>query len=178
MRGNVKAWQVEVALLLMCLGLFIASLTLLRAQVPADVDHYEVAVFREPPVATQASTPFSRTVVNTAIVKCGYGRGPDPLEQNVPNPTTLVFDDPGDATKDCRVTVPSIALSLPLGVNYRAAMRAVNAAGVSSDWGFARNTFRRAPRGLPCPNGQPGILVQGEADLNGKPVQIAICVNQ
>lgn len=146
--------------------------------IPPPPDHYEVGVFR-PAVST--TTPFTVTRLTSDLVKCGYPFGPDdPAADNIPNPTTLIWDDPASgtpATKFCKVTVPTIVLSLPLGTNYRAGLRAVAADGTMSTWAMSLNTFRRAPRGTPCPDGTPGVMVTGEADLNGNPVRISLCVN-
>lgn len=157
----------------------LASVALHAQAAPPPADHYEVGIFRP---AASMTTPFTVTVITNNLVKCGYPFGPDdPPPDNIPNPTTLIWDDPASgtpATKFCKVSIPAVVLSLPLGVDYRAALRAVAADGTPSAWGFSLNSFRRAPRGLPCPNGQPGVLVSGEADLNGAPVQISICVNR
>jgi hypothetical protein len=150
-----------------------------QAGLPPPADHYEVGVFQEPPLATQASTPFSRTVITNNLVKCGYPFGPDdPPPDDIANPTVLLWDDPASgtpATKFCKVSAPTIVLSLPLGVNYRAGIRAVAADGTVSAWGFSLNLFRRASRGFPCPNG-PGVQFIGENDIDGKPVRVTICV--
>lgn len=144
--------------------------------------YYEFAIFRP---AVSMTTPFTVTRINLEIVSCGRfisERAPD----GSPNPTTLVWDDPNDPTKECRVAAPTAILSLPLGTGYRAALRAVvlvddiltgTKVPLYSAWAFDDTTFRRAPRGMPCPNGQPGTLFTTEADVNGKPVQLSACIN-
>lgn len=162
-----------------CMRVTIFLLALFAQAAPIPTDHYEVAVFRP---AVSMTTPFSVTRLTNNLVKCGYPFGPDdPPSDNIANPTTLIWDDPASgtpATKYCKATVPTMVLALPLGFDYRGALRSVAADGTTSAWAFSVNTFSRAPRGLPCPNGQPGILVSGEADLNGQPIQLTICVNR
>lgn len=162
---------------------FLAAVVLLAASsagaqdlpnFPPPAHHYELAVFR---FAVSQTIPFSITVLTPELVSCGHRPSDDPID-GVPNPTVFEWEDPSDSTKACRVTATSVVLSLPLGTNYRGGVRAVSALGVATEWVLSTNTFRRAPRGLSCPNGQPGVLVNGEADLNGKPVQISLCVNQ
>lgn len=162
----------------LCLAAFLFAVAHLGAQaMPPPADHYEVGVFRATDPIGPDATPFSRTIVTAEMVSCGHRLSDDPPD-NVPNPTVLSWTDPADSSKECRVSAPTIVLSLPLGVGYRAAVRAVLPDGTGSVWSFKSNTFRRAPRGLPCPNGQPGIMVSGESDLNGKPVQVQLCINQ
>jgi hypothetical protein len=141
---------------------------------PTPAHHYELGIFR-PAVSTV--TPFSTAVLTPELVSCGHRPSDDPPD-GTPNPTVFEWTDPADATMACRISAATAVLSLPIDVNYRGAVRAIGADGTPSAWVLSKNTFRRAPRGLPCPNGQPGVQVSGEADLNGKPVQISLCVNQ
>lgn len=161
--------------------LFIASYLLasasLAAQVlPVPADHYELGIFR---AAVSMTTPFTTTVYPPALVSCGRlpsERAPD----GTPNPRGFAWTDPADATKECRIEASTPVIELPLGVGYRVAVRAIGADGTPSAWTFAPESFRRAPRGLPCTgaNGLPGVLFVGENDLAGKPVRLTICVQQ
>lgn len=146
-------------------------LLLLQGSPPVPVtDHYELGMFR-----TGDVTPFSLTQYPLDRVSCGHLKS-EPAADGSPNPRTMSFDDPADAAKECRLDVTTPVLSLPLGIGYRAALRAVTSGGVLSAWDYTTVTFRRAPRGQPCPGGLPGVLIQGEADLNGSVVSMAICV--
>lgn len=135
------------------------------------VDHYELGMFR----AGNVTTPFSLTQYPLDRVSCGHLKSEEAID-GTPNPTMLAFDDPADPSKECRADVRTAVISLPLGTGYKAALRAVAADGQVSAWDFIAFTFRRAPRGQPCPGGLPGVLITGEADLNGSVVSMAICV--
>lgn len=164
------AWMVAIAW-------FLFAVSRLHAQtleLPPAAAYYELGVFRP---AVSLTTPFTTTRVTLAMLSCG--RLPrEEAPDNAPNPTGFQWMDPNDATKVCLIDAPTVALSLPLAVGYRAAVRAVAENGSASGWVFAPTTFRRAPRGLPCPNGQPGVLFTGENDIDGKPVRLTICVSQ
>lgn len=146
----------------------------LAAQVvPPPADHYDVGIFRP---AVSLVTPFSVTALTNNFVSCGH-RKSDDTPDNVPNPTLLLWDDPsGVGTLECRVTIGPIVIGLPLGTGYQAALRTVAPDGTPSAWVFDPHTFRRAPRGLPCANGLPGVQFVGENDVDGKPVKLTICV--
>lgn len=147
------------------------SLLLTFALQIAPVDHYELGMFR----AGNVTTAYSLTQYPMERVSCGHLKT-EPSPDGVPNPIAMSFDDPADATKECRIDVRTAVLSLPLGTGYKAALRYVRADGVMSSWDFIPNTFRRAPRGQPCPGGMPGVLISGEADLNGSVVTMSLCV--
>lgn len=168
------AWVLWAGLAL----LFGWSVSRLSAQtLPPPADYYEVGVFRSTDTIGPTATPFTTTRLTVEMLSCNHRKSDDPAN-NVPNPTTFLWDDPDHPGMECRVLAPGVALSLPLGVSYRAAVRAVTVGGAFGSWSYTANTFRRAPRGLPCPAGQPGVMVSGEADLNGRPVQVQLCVNQ
>jgi hypothetical protein len=160
------------------LGLaFLAAQAAAQTPMPPPASYYEIGIFR---TAVSLATPFTTTRILPEMLTCGRLKREE-APDNTPNPTTFAWSDPNDLTKDCVVEAPTVAIALPIGVQYKAAVRAVSDVGGvlnPSAWSFQQFTFRRAPRGRPCPNGEPGVLVRGEADLNGKPVQISLCVNQ
>lgn len=163
---------------LLAIGLLLLAAALTYAQTPPILPpaaaYYEQGIFR---AAVSLTTPFSVTRLTPELLSCG--RLPtEPAPDNAPNPTMMAWTDPADTSKECRVTIGPSVIALPIGVNYRVAVRAVSADGSASAWSFAPQTFRRAPRGLPCPNGLPGVLFQGENDIDGKPVHLTICVSQ
>lgn len=153
-----------------------------RAQTPAD--HWELGIFHAG-VDPAAGAPFSVTVYPSALVTCGlpiafradvaYANAVEGPADNVPNPRLLAFSDPNDALRECRADVTSAVLALPLGVGYRGAMRAVSTTGSKSAWSTPSNTFRRAPRGLPCANGT-GVEMNVNADVNGKATNVTLCL--
>lgn len=141
---------------------------------PGNVNHVELGIFR-PTISME--TPFTTTQYPASLITCGHLKTEDPVD-GVPNPTLMTWDDPSDVTKECRAGITTPVLSLPLGVGYRAAIRYIYNDGSSGAWSFAPYTFRRAPRGQPCANNTPGVLIVGEADINGNPVRISLCVQQ
>lgn len=154
--------------------IIVAMAALLRALSPP-IAYYELGVFR-PAVST--TVPFSLTRYTPDHVSCGHiPLAGDPTPDNVPNPALLQFEDPTDPIRDCTADIRSVVLGLPLGADYTLGLRAIGSDGKFSPWGMATPSFRRAPRGQPCPGGQPGVLIQGEADLNGQPVRMTLCVN-
>lgn len=143
---------------------------------------YELGIWRSP--ADPATTPpWQLTQFPVPTLSCGRLPMED-APDNVPNPTRASFQDVDDPTKVCVIDVSPVIIGLPLGVGYRFALRAVApntldpTLDVKSEWAIWPKTFRRAPRGLPCPNGLPGVLFTGENDIDGKPVHLTICVSQ
>lgn len=153
------------------LALALPALLALQVAATPPTDHYELGMFR----SGQLTTPYSLTQYPLDRVSCGHIKSEE-APDGVPNPTVLTFIDPADDTKECRLDVRTAVISLPLGTGYKAALRSVASDGTVSTWGYIPFTFRRAPRGLPCLGGLPGVLIQGEADLNGNVVTMAICV--
>lgn len=143
---------------------------------------YEVGVWRaadditKPPfVLTQLSPQFF-TCGRTAVVFS------DESASGIPNPETLIWDDDSQPGKYCSAKISSIVFPLPIATNYKLALRAVGVDGLTSSWMFPHGadgaivTWRRAPRGIPCPNGQPGVLVTERADINGKDTLVQLCI--
>lgn len=149
------------------------ALVLFLQVTTSPTDHYELGMFR----AGNLVTPFSLTQYPLDRVSCGHLKTEDPVD-GIPNPAMMSFVDPADATKECRADIRTPVISLPLGAGYKGGIRSVDAQGNTSVWNFTPFTFRRAPRGQPCPGGMPGVLIVGEADLNGAVVSLSICVQR
>lgn len=176
--------------LLIAIALLLASLwfaTRAGAQVPelprpelaAAIARYEVGVFAR----GTSETPLSLTQYPLDLVSCNRLPTED-APDGVANPAILAWEDPGNPSRMCRVNGATMFLSMPIDYGYRVAVRAIGYPNIItgtpaqvSDWAFWPKTWRRAPRGFPCPNGQPGVLFVGENDIDGKPVRLSICVS-
>lgn len=155
--------------------MFLASVLLILQIVtpPVTVTKYELGIFASG-VSPTTGSPFQITVYPLALVSCGHLVSETAVD-NVPNPEVFVFDDPNAAGKECRINVRTVVASLPLGTGYHAALRSVQSDDQRSSWTLIPYTFRRAPRGFPCAMGT-GVESNVEADINGKPVRLTICI--
>lgn len=139
---------------------------------PTVIDHWEVGIFRP---LVSLITPFSVTSYPLTLVSCGHLKQEEAPE-NAPNPVSFSWDDPADPALSCIIDTKTLVASLPLGVGYKAGARACNAANVCSPWSLLSRTFRRAPRGIPCPTG--GTQSTVDVDIDGQPVHVTICVQR
>lgn len=146
---------------------------LLLQLVTVPADFYELGLFR----GSDLITPISVTAIAKGRFTCGL-LPREPVAANAPNPLWIDWEDPANPKLVCRASMLAAVLALPVGTNYRAAIRSVAAKVAPSPWEFEPNVFRRASRGQPCPNNQPGVWVTAEADLNGKPVTLSVCIAQ
>lgn len=99
------------------------------------------------------AAPVTTYDIASAAVTCGQPKTPVPTA-GVTNPNTAVWDDPANATLDCRWvdngTGPLFALPFSLTSTYTSRMVAVNAAGASPE-SLASNSFTRPGQPLAAP---------------------------
>lgn len=116
----------RVLLLALALSLFAVS----AGAQSADV--YTLKVY-----AVGAASPQQTYQISTYFCDQEPGTG-----ENV-NPTTVIWDDPNLAGRECRALADVVLLSLPVG-NYEGTLTRTTSAGVSPE--SARAPFSRAPR--------------------------------
>lgn len=117
------------------------------AQSDPNTTAYSVAIFAANTTDPAATVPIAPAVAYpVASVPCGLAKSPGSGGVII-NPRAALFDDPTDPTKDCQVDISAQVRGLAPGT-YKAAMRAVGANSVLSDWSNLAGPFNRA---LPAP---------------------------
>lgn len=89
----------------------------------ATIASYELQVFQAG-VDPVTGNPFSVTTIPATAVTCNLAASTAPTT-TLTNPRFVVWDDPTNAGKECRVDRSTYLLGLPVGMNYRAALVAL-----------------------------------------------------
>lgn len=123
--------------------------------VPEQVLGWDVEFFAAG-VNTQTGSPMLGPInFLKAQAQCGQPKQPVP-SGSVLNPTAMAVQDPNDPTKDCVLgpNVAGVLLSVPIGTNYLATLRAKGATQTSAR-SAPSNPFDRAlvPVAPPVPSG-------------------------
>jgi len=144
---RIRMLAIALRLITMLVLLFL-SVTPAAAQVEPTVS-YSLGIFASTVTDPNVGPPVAAPVVYpVAQVTCGQPKIVPPV--TISNPTEARFDDPSNATLDCRFTIAPQVTALPIGTAYRAASRA-NGATVTSAWSTLSNPFDRALTPPPVP---------------------------